>query len=102
MVNVLPRELYERKKFAFMAPPAHTDPVKRAAVQEMIDHWLTTDRVNEVGILDPSKLNRFVDQAWRETDGTVARRNDIVINHSLQLHMLHGQYVEGLPLPAVD
>lgn len=102
MVNVLPRELYERKKFAFMAPPAHTDPVKRAAVQEMIDHWLTEDRVRTVGLIDPKALRSFIDQAWQENDGTLARRNDIIINHVLQLHMLHGQYVEGLPLPAVD
>lgn len=102
MVNVLPRELYERKKFAFMAPPAHTDPVKRAAVQEMIDHWLTPDRVAEVGFFDHRKLMQFIEAAWAETDGTIARRNDIVLNHTLQLHMLHGQYVEGQPLPAVD
>ncbi len=102
MVNVLPRELYERKKFAFMAPPAHTDPVKRAAVQEMIDHWLTPDRIAEVGFFDHDAVVRFINDAWRETDGTIARRNDIIINHVLQLHMLHGQYVEGQPLPAVD
>jgi len=102
MVDVLPRELYQRKKFAFMAPPAHTDPVKRHAVQEMIDHWLTPDRMRAVGMLDADRLHTFIDQAWRETDGTLARRNDIIMNHALQLHMLHGQYVEGLPLPAVD
>lgn len=102
MVNVLPRELYEREKFAFMAPPAHTDPVKRNAVQEMINHWLTDARVSEVGFFDRDRLSQFIDQAWQETDGTLARRNDIVLNHTLQLHMLHGQYVEGLPLPAVD
>lgn len=102
MVNVLPRELYERKKFAFMAPPAHTDPVKRAAVQEMIDYWLTPDRVAELGFFDHDALGRFIKDAWRETNGTVARRNDIIINHVLQLHMLHGQYVEGQPIPAVD
>lgn len=102
MVNVLPRELYERKKFAFMAPPAHTDPVKRAAVQEMIDHWLTADRVRETDVLDSDQLNQFVDQAWKETDAAASRRNDILLNHALQIHMLHGQYVEGLPLPAVD
>ncbi|TWU18827.1 asparagine synthase (glutamine-hydrolyzing) [Allorhodopirellula heiligendammensis] len=102
MVNVLPRELYERKKFAFMAPPAHTDPVKRAAVQEMIDHWLTPERINELGFFDGESVTRFINDAWRETDGTIARRNDIIINHVLQLHMLHGQYVEGQPLPAVD
>ncbi len=102
MVNVLPRELYERKKFAFMAPPAHTDPIKRAAIQEMIDHWLTPERVQTLNVLDAGRLKQFVDEAWQETDGTVARRNDIVMNHSLQLHMLQGQYVEGLPLPVVD
>ncbi|MDM4018480.1 asparagine synthase (glutamine-hydrolyzing) [Roseiconus lacunae] len=102
MVNVLPRELYERKKFAFMAPPAHTDPVKRQAIQEMISHWMTPERVSKLGVFDGDKLNQFIDDAWNETDGTIARRNDIVMNHALQLHLLHGQYVEGLPLPVVD
>ncbi|MCA9134417.1 MAG: asparagine synthase (glutamine-hydrolyzing), partial [Planctomycetales bacterium] len=102
MVNVLPRELYERKKFAFMAPPAHTDPVKRAAVQEMIDHWLTPERIAAVGFFNAPVLLDFIDRAWQESDNTVARRNDIIMNHVLQLHMLYGQYVEGLPLPVVD
>jgi asparagine synthase (glutamine-hydrolysing) len=102
MVNVLPRELYERKKFAFMAPPAHTDPVKRNALQELIDRWLTPERIAEVGFFDRGKLLKFFNASWMETDDAVARRNDIVINHALQLHMLHDHYVEGLPLPAVD
>lgn len=102
MVNVLPRELYERKKFAFMAPPAHTDPVKRNAVQEMLDHWLTPGRINELGFIDAEKFSPFVESAWNETDGILARRNDIVMNHFLQLHMLQGQYVEGRSLPTVD
>lgn len=102
MVDVLPRELYERKKFAFMAPPAHTDPVKRAAVQEMIDHWLTPRRIADAGLVDADETHRFIDRIWQETDGTQSRRNDIVLNHMLQLHMLQGQYVENLPLPAVD
>lgn len=102
MKNVLPRELYERKKFAFMAPPAHTDPVKKAAVQEMVDHWLTPERVKAVGVLQHDRLLAFIRAAWEETDATASRRNDILINHALQLHMLHGQYVEGVPLPTVD
>lgn len=102
MVNVLPRELYEREKFAFMAPPAHTDPVKRAAVQEMIDHWLREDRMESLGLFDHGAVEQFVDDAWRETDGIRSRRNDILMNHLLQLHMLEGQYVEGAPLPVVD
>ncbi|TWT72400.1 asparagine synthase (glutamine-hydrolyzing) [Crateriforma conspicua] len=102
MVDILPRELYEREKFAFMAPPAHTDPVKRQAVQEMLDHWLTDQRLADAGLLEQQSIRDFVSDAWQETDSTIARRNDIIINHALQLHMLHGQYVEDLPLPAVD
>ena len=102
MVNVLPRELYERKKFAFMAPPAHTDPVKRDAISEMLQHWITDERVSKLGVFDRSRLSDFVSKAWEETDGTIARRNDIVMNHALQLHILHGQYVEEMPLPTVD
>lgn len=102
MVKILPKELYERKKFAFMAPPAHTDPVKRDALQEMMTHWLTDERVQDVGFFEPQKLTQFCKAAWSESDSNVARRNDIVINHTLQLHMLHGQYVEELPLPVVD
>lgn len=102
MVNVLPRELYERQKFAFMAPPAHTDPVKRDAVQEMADHWLTPQRVRQLDFLDFDRTEQFIAESWQETDGTRARRGDVLINHALQLHMLHGQYVENLPLPAVD
>ncbi len=85
-----------------MAPPAHTDPIKQRAVQEMIDHWLTEERMRELDVLDHDRFGRFVSDAWNEEDGTVARRNDIVMNHTLQLHMLHGQYVEGMPLPTVD
>jgi asparagine synthase (glutamine-hydrolysing) len=102
MVNILPKELYEREKFAFMAPPAHTDPVKRAAIQEMIDHWLQQDRMDSLGMFDHQAVNRFIGDAWEEADGTQARRNDILMNHLLQIHMLHGQYVQGAPLPAVD
>ena len=102
MVNVLPRELYERKKFAFMAPPAHTDPVKRDAISEMLQHWITDQRVAKLGVFDRDRLSDFVSKAWEETDGTIARRNDIVMNHALQLHILYGQYVEEMPLPTVD
>src|SRR5690606_38896217 len=37
MKGLLPKTLYERQKFAFMAPPAHTDPLKVAAVRRLAD-----------------------------------------------------------------
>ena len=102
MVNVLPRELYEREKFAFMAPPAHTDAEKRAAVEKMIARWLTDDRIKSTGLFNNTSVRQFLDSAWQETDSTVARRNDILLNHLLQIHMLQGQLVEGETPPELD
>ena len=34
MKGLLPETLYKREKFAFMAPPAHTDPKKMASIEE--------------------------------------------------------------------
>lgn len=102
MVHVLPRELYEREKFAFMAPPAHTDRDKRAAVEKLLGNWLCRQRVEAAGLFDPPAIEQFLQRAWQETDSTAARRNDILINHLLQLHILHGQLVLGEPPPEVD
>jgi len=102
MVNVLPRELYEREKFAFMAPPAHTDPDKRAAVQRLIERWLTPAQIQQAGLFDPVAVGALVSRAWNETDTTRARRNDILLNHLLQLHILHGQLVLGQTPPELD
>jgi asparagine synthase (glutamine-hydrolysing) len=35
MRELLPKALYERQKFAFMAPPSHTDFVKQRAMQTL-------------------------------------------------------------------
>lgn len=93
MRGVLTQELYEREKFAFMAPPSHTDPTKRAAVQELIDAHLDPDRVREADIVDEGALRSFLDSARTEQDPALASRNDIVINHLLGLHLLHQHFV---------
>ncbi len=102
MVDVLPSELYKREKFAFMAPPAHTNPDKRAAVQQLIDRWLSPERIRAAGLFDESAVKQLVDHAWQETDSTQARRTDILINHLLQMHILHGQMVLGEAPPELD
>ncbi len=102
MVDVLPRELYEREKFAFMAPPAHTDAEKRGAVQRLIDCWLTPERIRSAGLFDETAVKRLLDRAWQETASTQARRTDILINHLLQMHILHGQLVLGQAPPELD
>lgn len=102
MVDVLPRELYEREKFAFMAPPAHTHAEKRAAVQQLIARWLSPERIRAAGLFDELAVKQLIDHAWQEADSTQARRTDILINHLLQMHILHGQMVLGEAPPELD
>jgi asparagine synthase (glutamine-hydrolysing) len=93
MKGVLPRTLYEREKFAFMAPPSHTDASKRAAADELIDAHLSPEQVRDAGLLDDAALSRFLEKRGRQNDGPEAIRGDIVVNHALGLHLLDQLFV---------
>ncbi|MDX1605904.1 MAG: asparagine synthase C-terminal domain-containing protein, partial [Candidatus Competibacterales bacterium] len=97
MKGVLPEVLYKREKFAFMAPPAHTDETKRARVNELIDDYLTRDQVAEAGLLDPDRIEAFVKE-WRTDNDPVAMvRKDALLNHLLCLQILHRQFIANTP-----
>jgi asparagine synthase (glutamine-hydrolysing) len=89
MRGVLPRVLYEREKFAFMAPPAHTDLKKMHAIRELTDAHLTPEHIAGLGFFDAQRVQAFLRAIWDEKDGPKAARNDIVLNHLLGLHILH-------------
>lgn len=89
MKGVLPEILYKRQKFAFMAPPSHTDTAKREAVEALVDKWLTPDHIRQASLFDPSQVSDMLTRWRSDTDPTSAKRLDIVINHLLQLHILH-------------
>lgn len=88
MKGVLPKVLYEREKFAFMAPPSGTDTDKHDAIGELARHWLDPDRVAEVGLFDAKKVATFVESTTSLSDAVLARRADIMLNHLVQLHVL--------------
>ncbi len=95
MKGVLPEVLYEREKFAFMAPPAHTDERKRKAVEDLVASHMTPDHVRNAGLFDVDRIEGFL-QSWRtEGDPARATRNDILVNHLLGLHLLHELFVAG-------
>lgn len=91
--GVLPTLLYEREKFAFMAPPSHSDPSKAAAMDRMVSRWLTPNAVAEAGMFDPERVTQFAVRARTETDPVINRRNDILLNHLVQMHILHDLHV---------
>ncbi len=90
--GVLPEVLYKREKFAFMAPPAHTDEKKRARVQELIHSFLNREAVSRCGILSPDKVEGFLKDYETDTDPTSLVRKDALLNHLLGLHILHDRF----------
>jgi len=91
--GVLPESLYKREKFAFMAPPAHTDQFKRSRVDALIDRYANRDKVKAAGIFDPDGLERFIDGYRNDDDSVSLTRKDTILNHVLCLQILHDQYL---------
>jgi asparagine synthase (glutamine-hydrolysing) len=94
MKGVLPTVLYEREKFAFMAPPAHTDPKKWAAMRTLADEYLSDTAVANAGLLDPAGVRKLF--ALHEADSTPTATQvqlDAVINHMLGVQIMHQHFV---------
>ncbi len=94
MKHVLPKVLYEREKFAFMAPPSHTEETKRKAVQQLVDEYMSESRINEVGLFDAGRLQTFLQEYREDPDQTSKTRKDALLNHLLGLHILHHHFIE--------
>ena len=94
MKGVLPEVLYRREKFAFMAPPSHTDSAKREAARQLARDWLSPERLKEAGLFDAGRVGAFLQSLHGDDHEPIAhRRNDIVLNHLLQLHILDSSFV---------
>jgi len=91
--GVLPEVLYKREKFAFMAPPAHTDEFKRAKVNALIDTHASPGRIDAAGVFDREKLTTFLDEYKADKDPVSLVRKDAILNHILCLQILHHQYL---------
>lgn len=90
--GVLPEVLYRREKFAFMAPPAHTDEAKKKKVEALVSEYLGGNKVEEAGLLDPKGVSQFLD-GWRnDTDPISLVRKDTLLNHLLCVQILHSQF----------
>ena len=86
MKHVLPEVLYKREKFAFMAPPAHTDEAKTAEINRLIEKWLSPAKLAEIGIFDEAKLAASIEDYRKSDDHTQNTRKDIILNHAIALH----------------
>lgn len=92
MKGVLPEILYKREKFAFMAPPSHTDKHKQEAVQALIDDWMSCEAIEQLGFFNSNQVDKFLKDYRQEKDATRAKRGDIILNHLLGIHMLQRHF----------
>lgn len=93
MRNVLPKVLYERQKFAFMAPPSHTNDRKRAAADALVERYLSPEAIDDAGLFDLEAVRVFL--RGEGANDAASFRRDIVLNHLLCLQVLHHQFVRG-------
>jgi asparagine synthase (glutamine-hydrolysing) len=91
MRPLLPDSLYRRQKFAFMAPPSHTDAGKQAAAGRLVDRYLGAERVRAVGLFDPGRVASFVARSRTESASVRQVRNDAILNQLLGIHILHDE-----------
>jgi asparagine synthase (glutamine-hydrolysing) len=94
MKGLLPETLYKREKFAFMAPPAHTDPNKWAAVKDLAEHHLSSDAIEDAGLLNAEGVAAlFKLHEAPNTSAATQVQLDAVINHLLGVQILHRHFV---------
>lgn len=94
MKGLLPETLYKREKFAFMAPPAYTDPEKWNAMQGLARKYLDEAAIASSGLLDAqgvAELFKTHDSA--DTSEATRTQLDAVINHLLGVQVLHRQFI---------
>lgn len=94
MKGLLPTTLYEREKFAFMAPPATTNRDKWQAMMAVAEEHLTIDAMNAAGLLNPVAVEKLLVEA--ESDSTSRPRKvqlDAMINHMMGVQMLHKHFI---------
>ena len=94
MQNIIPETLYKREKFAFMAPPGHTEKKKQLALQALLDKYMSEEKVREAHIFDPEKLQQFITDYKNDTDPVSLTRKDALLNHLLGLQILYSQFIE--------
>ncbi|HSR67103.1 MAG TPA: asparagine synthase (glutamine-hydrolyzing) [Acidobacteriota bacterium] len=96
MKGLLPKVLYEREKFAFMAPPAHTSEDETGAFRSLVDSYLSPRALKESGLLDPKGVeDLFKIHDSPEASHSTLVQLDALINHMLGVQVLHRDFVKA-------
>jgi asparagine synthase (glutamine-hydrolysing) len=95
MRGILPTVLYEREKFAFMAPPAHTDPEKWQAMKALADEHLSEQAIQDAGLLNEAGVRELFELHENPNTSVATQvQLDAVINHMLSVQIMHKHFVK--------
>ncbi len=96
MRELLPETLYNRQKFAFMAPPAHTDTAKQAAMMDLAREYLSEGAIATAQLLDFNAVSRLFERYHDSTTPVATQvQLDAVINHLLSVQILHEHFIDA-------
>ena len=96
MRGLLPDVLYRREKFAFMAPPAHSDEGKWRQMRNLADRYLSPEAIKAAGLLDGSGVEALF--ARHDDPATTAAQRvqfDAVINHLIGVQIMHARFIQA-------
>lgn len=94
MKGLLPEVLYKREKFAFMAPPAHTDEKKWRAMKTLADRYLSSQAIADAGLLDAKGVaSLFELHEAKDTSAATLTQLDAVFNHLIGVQVLHQHFI---------
>ncbi|MDT8397091.1 MAG: asparagine synthase (glutamine-hydrolyzing) [Pseudomonadales bacterium] len=101
MKGILPEVLYKREKFAFMAPPAHSNEKKWQQMRQLADQHLGREQIGNAGLLDASGVDTLF-QRYEQAQTSAAEKvqMDALINHLLGLQILHKHFI-ATDIPAL-
>lgn len=95
MKGLLPETLYKRQKFAFMAPPAHTDEKKWQSMMGLMNEFASKEKVESAGLLDYEAIQGLINSHEDPSmDQETKVQFDAVINHVMGVQLLHKHFVE--------
>lgn len=94
MKGILPEVLYKREKFAFMAPPAHTDEEKWRQMKQLSDRHLNEASIKDSGLLSYEGISdMFRRHDLPETTVAEKVQMDAVINHLIGVQVMHQHFI---------
>jgi asparagine synthase (glutamine-hydrolysing) len=77
-----------------MAPPAHTDPKKWAALKALADKYLSDEAIDAAGILDKQGVRALFElHEAEDTSASTQVKLDAVINHMIGIQILHHHFI---------